>query len=80
MAAPLASWILIARSKLYFTSADVRGSPLENFSSGLSVHVRVVGLSYVHDFAASPTIFVEFGGTVTRVWYRLYSSVEEPRS
>src|SRR4051812_42589300 len=23
---------------------------------------------------------VEFGGTVTRVWYRLYSSVDDPRS
>ena len=45
MAAPLGSWILMARSKLYFTSSEVRGSPLENFSSGLSVHVSVVGLS-----------------------------------
>ena len=43
MAAPLASWILIARSRLYLTSSEVSGSPLENFSPGLSVQVSVLG-------------------------------------
>ncbi len=58
----------MARSKLYFTSEEVRSLPLENFSPSLSVQVKVCGSSYSHDSAASPTISVELGGTVTRVW------------
>ena len=62
---PFGSAISMLRSKVNFTSDDVRSLPLENFRPSCSVQVRVCGSSYLHYSAASPTGSSPSRGSVT---------------
>src|SRR3954468_11472779 len=65
---PVGSFILSMRSSENLTSSDVSGSPLENFSPVLSLHVYVSGSEKSQLSAASGSGLLPPAGTDSRFW------------
>src|SRR5262245_8545427 len=69
--APAGSAILSSRSNENFTSSDVSGSPLENFSPSLSVQLYVFGSLNSQLSAASGSGLFPPAGMDSMFWYML---------
>src|SRR5579864_1602526 len=79
---PDGSLILMTRSNDHFTSADVNGSPFENLTPCLSVHVHTVSAPFALQPVASSGcgLFAIPFGNPSRCWYIIRSTTDVPSS